>query len=413
MSNIKDCFEAIRQLKDKQLSQKARGLNDYNIVNVVRKANHEVGMHSNVIYSLINPNGLHYQGYLFLNLFIKHVLKITDFGTVYEVQAEEVTSSLDKNKRIDFTIKSDKFVVGIEMKVDHHDSNMQLYNYNQDLNNKANDDNNQKVVIYYLTKNGKKASQESSNGINYITISFEENILDWINVCQKEVRNITNLNEAFENYRVIVQKITKKYKSKVVNMNEFLQEEDNIKFLQEVFEIKNNVHEMLGKKLFELIQNIDEYVNHIIEKIEPSNKKENIYNQGKCTSWFYNNEKHLKGLQKTECIGSFYKLTNTILLRVEVATHNLHVGLVSYIKDGDNYKIVNRTPELDKIAIKNKDLECRNWRWVNWYSIDCGTFIALTEKNQECYKNFEDCFLKKTIEKLINFIQEESKNDPI
>jgi len=356
MSNIKDCFEAIQQLKAKQLSQKARGLNDYNMVNVVRKVNHEVGMHSNVIYSLIDPNGLHYQGDLFLNLFIKHVLKITDFGTVYEVQAEEVTSSLDKNKRIDFTIKSDKYFIGIEMKVNHHDSHHQLFDYEKDLREKA-QETGAKVVIFYLTKDGKEASLNSVNGISYEQISFKTHILNWIDVCQEEVKNITNLNEAFENYRTVVHKITKKYKSKVVQMEDFLQEEENIKFLQEIFEIKNNVHEILGKKLFELFQNIDEFVNHKIEKIEPSNKKENIYSKGKCTSWFYNNEKHLKGLQKTECIGSFYKLTNTVLLRVEVATHNLHIGLVSYVKDGDNYKIVNRTPELDKIAIKNKDLD--------------------------------------------------------
>ncbi|UTJ05708.1 PD-(D/E)XK nuclease family protein [Arcobacter roscoffensis] len=42
-----------------QEKQKQRGLNDYNIVNLVRKENAEVGMHSNVIYSLIDPNGLH------------------------------------------------------------------------------------------------------------------------------------------------------------------------------------------------------------------------------------------------------------------------------------------------------------------------------------------------------------------
>ncbi len=64
--------EDILQTQDKQ---KQRGINDYNMLSVVRKPSHEVGMHSNVLYSLLNPEGLHYQGRLFLDLFIEHVLR--------------------------------------------------------------------------------------------------------------------------------------------------------------------------------------------------------------------------------------------------------------------------------------------------------------------------------------------------
>ena len=64
-------FEKIKLFKEEQKKQKQRGLNDYNMVNVVRKENAEVGMHSNVIYSLIDPNGLHYPDDLFLNKFIR------------------------------------------------------------------------------------------------------------------------------------------------------------------------------------------------------------------------------------------------------------------------------------------------------------------------------------------------------
>ncbi|MGR6780340.1 Putative uncharacterized protein [Moritella viscosa] len=65
-----DLFIFIENTIKKQEQQKLRGLNDYNMVNVVRKANQEVGMHSNVLYSLLDPNGLHYQNDLFLSLFI-------------------------------------------------------------------------------------------------------------------------------------------------------------------------------------------------------------------------------------------------------------------------------------------------------------------------------------------------------
>ena len=73
--------------------------------------------------------------------------------------------------------------------------------------------------------------------IYYKKISFEKHILQWIENCQKEVRNITNLNEAFENYKDIIKKITNNY-------------EGRIKLLEN--ELSNN------KKYYELAKEISE-----------------------------------------------------------------------------------------------------------------------------------------------------------
>ena len=168
-------FEKIKLFKEEQKKQKQRGLNDYNMVNVVRKENAEVGMHSNVIYSLIDPNGLHYQDDLFLKIFIKDVLEINDFGDILSVQAEESTN---ENRRVDFTIKSNNYYIGIEMKVDASDLENQISHYYDDLKEKASKDSNQEVIIYYLTKNGKDASLHSHNNeVKYRKISFEKHIL--------------------------------------------------------------------------------------------------------------------------------------------------------------------------------------------------------------------------------------------
>ena len=96
----KNFFEKIILFKEEQKKQKQRGLNDYNMVNVVRKENAEVGMHSNVIYSLINPQGLHYRDDLFLNKFITIVLgeKIENFGTAIQYKLKSMTQSSDFEK---------------------------------------------------------------------------------------------------------------------------------------------------------------------------------------------------------------------------------------------------------------------------------------------------------------------------
>jgi hypothetical protein len=226
-------FEKIKLFKEEQKKQKQRGLNDYNMVNVVRKENAEVGMHSNVIYSLIDPNGLHYQDDLFLQRFIKDVLEINDFGNLVSVNAEESTN---ENRRVDFTIKSSNYYIGIEMKIDAGDLDNQLSHYWEDLKEKASKDSNQKVRIYYLTKNGKEASLHSHNNVKYRRISFEKHILQWIENCQKEIRNITNLNEAFENYKDIVKKITNKYEGRVMSLEKELLKKENFGLAKEISE---------------------------------------------------------------------------------------------------------------------------------------------------------------------------------
>lgn len=261
--NYINFFEKIKLFKEEQKKQKQRGLNDYNMVNVVRKENAEVGMHSNVIYSLIDPNGLHYQDELFLQIFIKDVLEINDFGNILSVNAEESTN---ENRRVDFTIKSSNYYIGIEMKVDAGDLDNQISHYYDDLKEKASKDSNQEVIIYYLTKNGKDASIYSHNNqVKYKKISFEEHILNWIENCQKEVRNITNLNEAFENYKDIVKKITNKYEGRVMSLkNELLKNE-------EYFELAKQISEAFQEAKNEKINEIR--INPIIEMINEKQLK--------------------------------------------------------------------------------------------------------------------------------------------
>ena len=235
------------------------------MVNVVRKENAEVGMHSNVIYSLINPQGLHYQDDLFLNKFITIVLgeKIENFGSILSVQAEELTF---ENRRIDFTIKSTNYYIGIEMKIDANDLNNQINDYEVDLITKAKNENIENVVIYYLTKDGKEAAQHSCKDVTYKRISFENHILNWIENCQKEVRNITNLNEAFENYKDIVKKITNKYEGKVMSLkNELLKNE-------EYFELAKEINEAFQEAKNEKINELkNKQINLIIEIVEEKN----------------------------------------------------------------------------------------------------------------------------------------------
>jgi len=238
----KEVISKLKNILIKQDKQKKRGLNNYNILTAVRNINAEVGMHSNFIYSLLNPNGDHYQNTLFAKIFIEKVLKLSDFGEKINVKAEEQTKN---RRRIDFTIKGDRYFIGIEMKIDASDLDNQIYDYHHDLLNQAAADKNQEVFIYYLTKDGKDASKSSCEGVEYKRISFETDILDWLNACQIEVGNITNLNYAIESYKDVIKMITNKYKTPIDSFTSyFMQDKDFFTTF------KNNRQEILKDSFF-------------------------------------------------------------------------------------------------------------------------------------------------------------------
>ena len=64
-------FETVKGFLEKQQKQRERGLNDYNLLTTVLNEHDEVRLHSRVIGSLLDVNGLHYQKELFLELFLE------------------------------------------------------------------------------------------------------------------------------------------------------------------------------------------------------------------------------------------------------------------------------------------------------------------------------------------------------
>ena len=346
-----ELFQLIEDILIKQEAQKMRGLNDYNMVNVVRKASHEVGMHSNVIYSLINPNGLHYQNDLFLNLFIEKVLNIRlkDFGKVLEVNVEEQTN---KNRRIDFTIKSENYLIGIEMKVNARDLKNQIFDYFESLQKELNE---QKICMYYLTKDGKDASQASTKGIDIERISFQEHILDWLNACQNEVKNITNLNVALEDYKNIVKKVTNKYKGNVVSIEEELLKSN--KHLKNALLLDKKMNHIKGKVLNRFFEDIEISLGKEFTSVTKEVRnvdKDRVFDEKKCIN-LYSKTKY-----KPKHFGVFFdcKFFNNLYLSIELHVGHLYYGLVKL----KNFKLIPLTDN-DRELFKGISSE-KNTRYV-------------------------------------------------
>lgn len=113
--------------------EQAKEGGSFNICSLLRKTNDEVNLHSKLIYELINPYGSHAQGNKFLKLFITEALELEDDidSNKTIVNREDLT---DVNRRIDFTIETSKYLIGIEMKIDAGDQDKQLSDYMKELN---------------------------------------------------------------------------------------------------------------------------------------------------------------------------------------------------------------------------------------------------------------------------------------
>jgi len=396
-----DLFSFIENTMKKQNQQKLRGLNDYNMVNVVRKSNHEVGMHSNVLYSLLDPNGLHYQGDLFLSLFIDKVLGIKpdDFGSDIEVRAEEATA---ENRRIDFTIKSDKYYIGIEMKVNASDQKNQIKDYYKYLVEESERDNKQQVKIYYLTKFGSQPSPYSTGGeaIAVELVSFKKHVIDWINYCQHEIRNINNLNLAFEDYKDIVKKITKQHKGNVMTISEELSKPSAKTLLQSALKLDREMLKIKGNTLFSFF----EQVKSCLEKEKYTdisgsiNNQDNVATNDTCYKWFVNPRSY-KGH-----VGLFFDcgFNNDLYLLVEVATDHLHFGVVACRTVVGQYELTN----IPNKAALDKLLTHQKWKsFKHWYSKDCGNIRALNDSAIDQLLDFESSKLKVDILALVKNIK--------
>jgi len=184
---------------------------DFNIFSILKMERREVETHSRFIYELLNPNGRHGQESIFLKEFARIVLKSNSFESARDPKREDVTENLDKDRRIDFTLETDDEVFGIELKIDAADQSNQLSDYLKTLQHRAKADG-RKATVFYLTLDGKDASENSHKDCSYERVSFSEELLEWIIACIQLSAEKSVLREALIQYKILIEKLTGKNK---------------------------------------------------------------------------------------------------------------------------------------------------------------------------------------------------------
>ncbi|RLA78633.1 MAG: hypothetical protein DRG78_14650, partial [Epsilonproteobacteria bacterium] len=263
-------FKEIEKFKEKQNKQKQRGLNDYNILTTVLESHDEVRLHSRMIGSLLNPDGLHYQNTLFLEKFLDE-LALDNF----EMDLNNIKIEVEY-KNIDLYITDGNKHIIIENKIWAEDQPCQIIKYINIIKEEYNLDVDENNIIHdmrviYLTPQNKKVSDEHKVEGNYISFSGSENklkecskrdntkalvpnelknykvlfkkigykkeVISWLQKCQYEIQNITNLNEAIKQYMGVVKMIIGKEETMVDLLeNELLKDEKKLILAKEISE---------------------------------------------------------------------------------------------------------------------------------------------------------------------------------
>ena len=242
--------------------QRVMGKHDYNIFTLFHKFSDEVNLHSNFIASLLDPNGDHYKGDLFLKLFLE-TCGIDDFDI-----DTSMATVFKEFKHIDIYISDGKKHIILENKVYAKDQPTQIARYIKAIQNKDAEVKDEDICVLYLHPDGELPDKQSfgdyharllgeNPSIKFKVISYGKEILEWIDKCKNEVSNLTDLNIFLSQYKDVIEMIYDRYKRidemETANLVEIFKENYTA-----VSEIANNYQEMRKKIIDKFFKNVKE-----------------------------------------------------------------------------------------------------------------------------------------------------------
>lgn len=208
--------------------------------------------HSSIIAEFLNPKGSHGQGTLFVEAFIEK-LKLQDF----DFSLNDIVVSTEyviPNGRFDIIIyNGDKQAIIIENKIYAQDQWMQLKKYDDYAKDKYS--NGYRIV--YLTLDEHLPTDEASNSVDFVPISYKFHIIDWLIQCKHLAIDKPLIRETLNQYILHLKELTETTDMDSMNQNEI------IKLL-----ISNNT---TTAQIFNLKDEIEQYV--LEEYIFPTMKK--------------------------------------------------------------------------------------------------------------------------------------------
>lgn len=237
-------FKALTDLEFLQDKQKNQGMNDFTLLGSVLSVNDEVRLHTRFIYALLNPDGKHYQGTRFLELFL-NIIGRRDWLNLSSVIVRKEHCPLSHGEQIDLYITDGMRQIVIENKLNARDQKAQVKRYLAAVGatQPAQADN---TLFIYLTKDRQRPSNHGLadlrvcklkscllndqdqpvakyQNLNYRSNCSTDSIHSWLTACAKEVDKNSNLAWAIRDYRSVIERATQEYVSKVETLKDMLE----------------------------------------------------------------------------------------------------------------------------------------------------------------------------------------------
>jgi hypothetical protein len=202
---LRDTAKLLKHQKEKEMLRGEK----FNVFSILKMETKENETHSAFLAALLNPEGSHLKGTIFIELFLKSINDKTIDIASAKVKTEHVVGATDYiNKtggRIDIYIwDKNGYTVSIENKIHAGDQEAQIERYCKH--------NKDKNTVYYLTLNGTEPSEYSKGtlicGTHFHAISYATHIIDWLSLCMKEASDSPILRESIKQYIILLKKLT-------------------------------------------------------------------------------------------------------------------------------------------------------------------------------------------------------------
>jgi len=213
MIEIEQLFSEIKSIiAEHEQNARLTGAN-FNIFEVLGVETKEVKLHSALLAELLNVQGSHAQVSKYLDLFIEQ-LELDDMcfdtkssKTFVEYYISEIDNETKEGGNIDILIrdKGNRYII-IENKIHAPDQENQLKRYHNFLKKQHKDSR-----LFYLNLFGKKPETESVVDLkdeDYHIITYQSDILQWLERCLKESVNMPAIREIIQQYINVIKKIT-------------------------------------------------------------------------------------------------------------------------------------------------------------------------------------------------------------
>lgn len=210
--------------------------------------NHYENTHSAILAEFLNPNGTHGLKSKLLECFIDSLGDYFTIGKFNFDKSRVYTEYSTEEGRIDILIEDNQNkAIIIENKIYASDQPEQLKRYNKYARTYKNG-----YQILYLTLLGNDASEQSGGGISYLSISYKENIINWLEKCVAIASRHPTVRETIIQYINHLKQLTNqdmdiRNKEEII---EVLSKIENLRAAQTIYQNYSAIYDYLIKKHF-------------------------------------------------------------------------------------------------------------------------------------------------------------------